>query len=151
MNPQFFGNSKQRQLYGVYHKPQRVSDSPARAVVICSPLGQEYIRSHWACKLLAKQLARGGAHVLRFDYRGHGNSSGNIGDQQSLQSWTEDVGHAIDLIREKSNAASVMLVGLRKTCARCMLGWWTCGFLKSAHQAMPKKKRYLDLRCLGRF
>lgn len=113
MNPQFFGNSKQRQLYGVYHKPQRVSDSPARAVVICSPLGQEYIRSHWACKLLAKQLARGGAHVLRFDYRGHGNSSGNIGDQQSLQSWTEDVGHAIDLIREKSNAASVMLVGLR--------------------------------------
>ena len=113
MHPQFFNNSTGGQLYGVYHSPTKASQSAPRAVVICSPLGQEYIRSHWACKLLAKQLARGGAHVLRFDLSGHGNSSGDIDQQQSLQSWTDDIGVAIDWIREKSNAISVTLAGLR--------------------------------------
>ena len=113
MNPLFFNNSTGGQLYGVYHSPAKVSQSHPRAVVICTPLGQEYIRSHWACKLLAKQLARGGAHVLRFDLSGHGNSSGDIDQQQSLQSWTHDIGQAIDWIRDKSNATSVMLLGLR--------------------------------------
>ena len=113
MNPLFFNNSTGGQLYGVYHQPAKTSQSAPRAIVICSPLGQEYIRTHWACKLLAKQLARGGAHVLRFDLSGHGNSSGNINYHQSLQAWTNDIGHAIDWIREKSNADNVTLLGLR--------------------------------------
>jgi len=114
MHPQFFGNSNSDpSLYGVYHSPHRTTDAPPRAVVICSPLGQEYLRSHWAIKLLAKQLARGGAHVLRFDLSGHGNSPGNIDDLQSLQTWTNDIGQAVDWIREKSNATNVMLLGLR--------------------------------------
>ena len=113
MDPQFFNNSTGGQLYGVYHRPTKATQSAPRAIVICSPLGQEYIRSHWSCKLLAKQLARGGAHVLRFDLSGHGNSSGRIDQQQSLQSWTDDIGQAIDCIREKSNATSVTLLGLR--------------------------------------
>ena len=113
MKPLFFKNSSGGQLYGVYHGPAKTSQSQARAVVICPPLGQEYIRTHWACKLLAKQLARGGAHVLRFDWTGHGNSSGDIVQQKSLQSWTDDLGQAVDWIREKSNASSVALLGLR--------------------------------------
>ena len=125
MNPQFFGavgSSDGNPLYGVYHGPHRTSDSDARsarlgrsarAVVLCPPIGQEYIRTHWAWKLLAKQLARGGAHVLRFDWSGHGNSSGDIVEQDSLQRWTDDIGRAVEFVREKSNAANVMLVGLR--------------------------------------
>ena len=113
MKPLFFNNSTGGQLYGVYHSPRPSKPLAGRAVVICSPLGQEYIRSHWTCKLLAKQLARGGAHVLRFDLSGHGNSSGDIDHQQSLQSWTDDIGQAIDWIRDQSNATSVMLLGLR--------------------------------------
>jgi len=114
MNPLFFNNSTGGQLYGVYHSPPAAKQSAAaRAVVICPPLGQEYIRSHWGCKLLAKQLARGGAHVLRFDFSGHGNSAGDIGQQRSLQFWNDDIGQAIDWIREKSSATSAMLLGLR--------------------------------------
>jgi len=81
--------------------------------VFCPPLGQEYIRTHWACKLLAKQLARGGAHVLRFDWSGHGNSAGNIDQNLSLQEWIDDVGKAVDWVRNESKADNVMLVGLR--------------------------------------
>ena len=113
MKPLFFKNSSGGQLYGVYHGSAKTSQPQARAVVICPPLGQEYIRTHWACKLLAKQLARGGAHVLRFDWTGHGNSSSDIVQQKSLPSWTDDLGQAIDWIREKSNASSVTLLGLR--------------------------------------
>lgn len=113
MKPVFFNNKDQRQLYGVHHSPRRSNDATPRAIVICPPLGQEYIRSHWACKLLAKQLARGGAHVLRFDWSGHGNSSGNISEVASLQTWIDDLGSAIDWVREQSKADSVMLVGLR--------------------------------------
>ena len=51
--------------------------------------------------------------MLRFDLSGHGNSAGDIDQQQSLQSWTDDIGQAIDWIREKSNASSVTLLGLR--------------------------------------
>ena len=58
MKPLFFTSSTGGQLYGVYHSPPPAKQLARRAVVICSPLGQEYIRSHWACKLLAKQLAR---------------------------------------------------------------------------------------------
>ena len=83
MKPVFFNNKNQRQLYGVHHSPRANKLAP-RAIVFCPPLGQEYIRTHWACKLLAKQLARGGAHVLRFDWSGHGNSAGNIDEILSL-------------------------------------------------------------------
>ena len=113
MTPEFFGPDNRGSLYGVYHRPHRPSDTHSRAIVICPPLGQEYIRTHWNLKLLAKQLARGGAHVLRFDWSGHGNSPGDMSDQTSLQTWIEDVGHAVEYIREKSNADNVMLLGLR--------------------------------------
>ena len=110
MKPVFFNNKNQHQLYGVHHSP-RSNKSASRAIVFCPPLGQEYIRTHWACKLLAKQLARGGAHVLRFDWSRHGNSAGNIDHTLSLQQWLDNVGQAVDWIREESNADSVMLIG----------------------------------------
>ena len=113
MKPIFFNQNNERQLYGVHHPPRRSKGSTAQAVVICPPLGQEYIRSHWACKLVAKQLARGGAHVLRFDWSGHGNSSGYVGEVASLQNWIDDLAAAIDWVREESKADSVMLLGLR--------------------------------------
>ena len=112
MKPVFFNNQNERQLYGVHHSPRRPNKAP-RAVVFCPPIGQEYIRTHWACKLLAKQLARGGAHVLRFDWSGLGNSAGNIDQNLSLQEWIDDVGQAVDWVRKESKADSVMLVGLR--------------------------------------
>ena len=112
MKPVFFNNQNERQLYGVHHSPRRPNKTP-RAVVFCPPIGQEYIRTHWACKLLAKQLARGGAHVLRFDWSGLGNSAGNIDQNLSLQEWIDDVGQAVDWVRKESKADSVMLVGLR--------------------------------------
>lgn len=112
MNPQFFGpdNSK---LFGTLQTARGGGSLPARAVVICPPIGQEYIRSHWCLRLLAGQLARKGVHVLRFDYFGIGDSTGSSDDVERLETWQSNIGSAIELMQNEFNVDSVTLFGLR--------------------------------------
>jgi len=109
MTPLLFG-SADAPLYGVHHAPQA---APQRdGIVLCCPFGQEYMRAHRACRQLAMLLARKGHHVLRFDYAGTGNSSGDV-EAASLPRWIADVGLAIDELKEMSDVTTVSLVGLR--------------------------------------
>lgn len=110
MHPIFFGSSQQ-QLYGVYHSP-RVRAAADRAVVLCYPFGAEYLRAHRAFRQLATLLSRNGFHVLRFDYRGTGDSGGD-GEDGNLQVWLEDVGLAIDELKDTAGIDQVSLIGLR--------------------------------------
>ncbi|MEM7453212.1 MAG: alpha/beta hydrolase [Planctomycetota bacterium] len=112
MQPRFFGDDDS-QLYGVYHTPRGKVNRPFKAVVICPPTGQDYIRSHWCLKLLANQLTRKGVHVLRFDYAGTGDSPGSFEDVKSIETWQDNIRQAIRHIREQSKAETVMLAGLR--------------------------------------
>jgi len=112
MKHHFFGNP-QSQLFGVHHRPRGIEVKPTRAVLICPPIGQEYIRTHWCLRLMASQLCRQGAHVLRMDYSGMGDSAGSLEDVQSIEQWTEDVLTGIARLKELSGAGTVMLVGLR--------------------------------------
>lgn len=112
MKHHFFGNP-QSQLFGVHHRPRGVAVEPTRAVLICPPIGQEYIRTHWCLRLMASQLCRNGANVLRMDYSGMGDSAGSLEDVQSIEQWTEDVLTGIARLKELSGAGTVMLVGLR--------------------------------------
>lgn len=81
-------------------------------VVICSPVGQEYIRSHRAVFQLASRLAQAGFHVLRFDYFGCGDSFGDFEDA-SLSTWEENISSAIAFALEISGSEQISLVGLR--------------------------------------
>jgi len=111
MQPIYFGQPDPN-LFGIYHPPRGIPAPPVRAVVICPPFGQEYIRSHWCLRLLAGQLARKGMHVLRFDYHGLGDSLGEPVDVTSLQQWRDNVVAAKNWLKEKTDATSCMLVGL---------------------------------------
>lgn len=82
--------------YAVFHEPQGnfIADF---AVLICPSFGQEYVRSHRALRTLALQLAQAGIPVLRFDYRGTGDSSGeafsiahSVKDAQQALAWLEN-------------------------------------------------------------
>ncbi len=109
MNPLFFG-STDAPLYGVYHAPQ---GAPRDAgVVLCPPFGQEYMRAHRALRQLAQQLTRIGYHVLRFDYRGTGDSSGDM-TGVDVDDWLADIGFAIDELRDLAGIRHVSLIGLR--------------------------------------
>ncbi len=110
MNPFFFGSSK-KPLFGIYHPPQSRA-AKERAVLICQPLGHEYVRAHRAVRQLALLLSKAGAHALRFDYYGTGDSGGE-GDEGGLAQWTQDIGTAIDELKDVSGASRVSIVGVR--------------------------------------
>ena len=112
MSQRFFGQPES-QLFGVYHKPRGKKRQATRAALICPPIGQEYIRTHWSLRLMANQLARNGVHVLRFDYSGIGDSAGSIEEITSVSRWQDDIEAAIDHLKSQSGATSVMLIGQR--------------------------------------
>lgn len=60
----------------------------------------------------ARELAGLGNPVLRFDYRGNGDSDGEF-SETSLDTALADIGHAIDVLKERTGIGSVGLLGLR--------------------------------------
>lgn len=110
MTPFFFGESN-NQLYGVLH-PMQGGVKKKKAVVLCNAFGQEYMRSHRAYRQLAMMLSRQGYYVLRFDYRGTGDSALSL-DQVNADDWVDDIEVAINEIREVTNVKKVNVIGLR--------------------------------------
>jgi len=110
VQPTFFGKSGQ-QLFGVYHPPL-ARRAPAASALLCHPAAQEYMRTHWAFRKLAAELARAGLHVLRFDWHGTGDSSGEL-TGASVALWVSDVGTAAAELSDLSEVARPSLVGLR--------------------------------------
>lgn len=108
--PLYFGPSDGA-LFGCYDPPSG-GLARDRAVVLCQPMGPEYIRAHRSFVQLATRLARAGFPVLRFDYFGCGDSAGETEDA-SLGRWIADVDRAIDEARRRSGRSRVSLVGLR--------------------------------------
>ena len=112
MSQRFIGQPES-QLLTVYQPRRGKKYDDVRAVLICSPIGQEYIRTHWSLRLLATQSARKGVHVLRFDYSGVGDSAGSIEQIASLDQWVSDIEISIDELKRISGAETVMLLGQR--------------------------------------
>lgn len=112
MNPFYFGTSSRR-LFGVHVAARQGGRSGGvRAVLLCPPWGQEYLRAHRAMRRLAGLLAAGGCDTLRFDYYGTGDSAGDM-PEATLQGWELDIDEAINELRDISGANRVGLVGLR--------------------------------------
>jgi pimeloyl-ACP methyl ester carboxylesterase len=110
LTPFYFGTG-QRRLFGIL-TPKQKGGAADRGIVLCHPWGVEYQSAHRAMRQLAKQLVRAGLDVLRFDYYGTGDSSGEMtaGD---VAGWCDDIGSAIEELRDTTGVASVGLIGLR--------------------------------------
>jgi len=103
------------QLVGVLHAPQATVSR--RAVVMVVGGGPQYrCGGHRQLLLWARQLAAEGHPVLRFDYRGMGDSTGTFGGYATID---EDLRAAIDtLCRELPETREVVLWGeCDATCA----------------------------------
>jgi len=110
MHPYYFGDSD-RPLYGVYDPP-RSSATLDESVLLCYPVAQEYMRSHWAFRQLTSQLAKTGLHCMRFDYYGSGDSAGESVDG-SMDQWHSDVDTGLTELKDMAGVMKVSLVGLR--------------------------------------
>ncbi len=107
----FFFESETESVFGVYHAPETLADRDV-GVVIAPPWGREYLKAHRALRQLAVRFSRSGFHVLRFDFRGCGDSAGDA-VAVDLESWKRDVGAAIEELRDRSGVSRVAIVGLR--------------------------------------
>jgi uncharacterized protein len=108
--PFYFGQ-EDRKLFGCFHEPSETG-SRRCAVLICQPIGHEYVNSHRALRQLATRLAGAGFPVLRFDYYGCGDSYGDA-EQGSITRWLEDISTAVAELRVRSGMVQVCVVGLR--------------------------------------
>jgi alpha-beta hydrolase superfamily lysophospholipase len=107
----FFGPND-APLFGWFHFPKQVTQH-ATGIVICPPIGHEYVHSHRSLRHLADHLASLGFVTLRFDYHGSGDSSGLNQDPQRVDAWLESVRQAIIAIKSQTNCQHIGLVGLR--------------------------------------
>jgi len=99
----------------MYHPAQVEGEGRASrdcGVLLCHPTGHEYIRCHRGLRELAVRLARAGFPVVRFDYAGSGDSTGETSDVR-LADWANDVRSAAAYLRACSLAPTTCLVGLR--------------------------------------
>jgi len=108
--PFYFG-SEDKQLFGCYQKPQERVNRDC-AVLICQPMGHEYIYCHRALRQLSTRLANAGFPVLRFDFYGCGDSLGE-GEDGTVAQWLRDVSTAIAEVKARAGVDRVCLVGVR--------------------------------------
>ncbi len=107
--PFFFG--ERQHLFGISDSPGS-GLIPERGVVLCYPIGQEYMNSHRAIRLLSAQFAKSGMPCMRFDYSCTGDSTGET-HECDLNQWTADVGAAVDELKDKLEITKVSIVGCR--------------------------------------
>lgn len=110
MNPLYFGSAA-RPLFGLYGPPRTRVDRE-EGIILCSPIGHEYIRTHWALRLLADQLLQEGYHVLRFDYSCQGDSWGAF-EEATVEQWVADVKTAAEELADTSGVQKISAIGLR--------------------------------------
>jgi pimeloyl-ACP methyl ester carboxylesterase len=106
--PVWFGPDESP-LFGVLHIPE----APTRgAIVLCPPLGREYVYSHSTFVKLATDLARLGLAAFRFDYRSTGDSFDRVADDLNRGGFGHDVRLAVEFVRTLG-VAHVGIVGMR--------------------------------------
>ena len=97
-------------LFGAYY--EGLGSPTAPAVLFCNGLGQDYMRSHFVLRHLARRLSAEGCPVLQFDYRGTGDSWGEPATNTLLE-LREDAAIALQELREISGRPRVVTLGVR--------------------------------------
>ena len=109
--PCFLGSTG-RYLFA-WHHVAREDVRRGAAVVLCPPLGFEYVCVYRSWRILAQELAALGFDVLRFDYDGTGDSAGDPEESGRLDAWLLSIERAIAEAQSIAGTGHVALVGLR--------------------------------------
>ena len=142
----FFFGPRNQQVFAIYHPP--IGGSSQVLTVICPPVFNEYMRTHLALRELAMALAASGQHVLRLDYRGTGDSFGEL-CEVAVSDWVEDIAIAVREGREISGSSVVRLLGVR---AGALLACKSVGAKHGIQRLVlwdpvPDGASYLQARC----
>jgi alpha-beta hydrolase superfamily lysophospholipase len=94
-------------LYTVLHR----AENPVARVLLIGPFASERHHSYGPWVQWARYLAQRRVEVLRYDYRGIGESSG-VFEQLSFGNWTEDVQLLATWLKARSPGLPLVLHGL---------------------------------------
>lgn len=112
----FFFENQREQLFGMIHFPPSGGSADDQrtklGIVFCHAFADEGFRTHRELVVYARRLAKEGFVVLRFDYRGCGDSAGDFEDY-TLESRISDIKRATDVLKQKSEVRSIGLLGIR--------------------------------------
>lgn len=106
------------ELLGIVTAPEQ----PKPIGVLITVGGPQYrVGSHRQFLLLARSLARAGYPVMRFDYRGMGDSNGDL---RNFEAVNDDIAAAIDAFRlQCPNVLKIVLWGLCDAASASLLYW----------------------------
>ncbi len=110
IEPLFIG-APESQLYGVLHTHSDYC-ADKLPILICQPIGHEYMRCHRSVRILATELARKGYPVFRFDYAGSGDSAHQLQDVH-LYYWKENIEFAKDYLLNRYSAKKCHIIAIR--------------------------------------
>jgi alpha-beta hydrolase superfamily lysophospholipase len=108
----FYIRADGRSLFG-WHHPASPDNARQACIVVCPPLGYEYMSSYRSARVLAERLAAVGYDVIRIDYDGTGNSAGDYDDPDRVNAWIRSIGAAIGEAITRTGSKRVALVGIR--------------------------------------
>lgn len=108
----FFTETEQGNVATYYH-PANSSRAKDRAVIICYPVGQEYIRFHKGIVNLAIELSLAGYEVFRFDYLGTGDSGGDLETIQDIEVWQTNLRMLINEAKTGTYVTKITLIAIR--------------------------------------
>lgn len=92
------------------HVPDEPSD---HAVILCPPVGHEFINSYRGLRHLADGFARKGVTTFRMEYQGVGDSSGLDTDPDRISKWLASIECVYRFIQETCGIKRVSLFGFR--------------------------------------
>jgi uncharacterized protein len=105
------------QLVGILHEPHPPHAEYGVVIVVGGP--QTRVGSHRQFVLMARDLAAAGYPVLRFDYRGMGDSEGSA---RNFEDVSADLSAAVDvLLRTVPSLRGVVLWGLCDAASACFM------------------------------
>ncbi|EGL18530.1 MULTISPECIES: alpha/beta fold hydrolase [unclassified Paenibacillus] len=98
---------RDRGIYGLVEEP----DGPGNDLVVTfAGLGQAMSEKNYLFSNLRKYLARSGVRVVQFDYRGHGDSFGELGDT-TVSGMKRDALEVLAEVLEEYPAERIFLIG----------------------------------------
>jgi len=122
MEEQVSFSSDGESVFGVLHLPD---DTPAPGIIMCHGFTGHKAETHRLFVAAARDFARNGIAVLRFDFRGSGDSAGDF-SEMTVSREIADAGAAMDFLAARPeahpNRLGVLGLSLGGCVAACLAG-----------------------------
>ena len=110
--PFFFSGYNKKLLFGICHEVTNKQFVKQNVIICCHPMFAEKLHSHRILVNFARFAMKEGFTVLRFDFRGMGESEGGL-EENGVNTWLADIDAAVTWVNQEYSNPKIFLLGLR--------------------------------------